>query len=386
MNRAEEKIYRRKDPYLQALDRELQLQALQEALEALEESRHRYAELYDSAPIGYLDMDDRGCIREINLAGASLLRMERARLRGMPMTMLIAKEQCKLFLDHLHECRLHGKKTVVELQLAAHNNVDVRYVQLLSVPIIAEEGTIQYRSAITDITELRLVEQQLRRMERLHLIGEMAAGIAHEIRNPMTTVRGFLQAFLKKQELAGLVPQLTLMIEELDRANHIMTDYLSLAKERRTHKSSHNLNTVIEELLPTLKRDPVLQGGRIITDLSPQLPLVWIDTAEIQQLILNLARNGMEAMDFGGCLTIGTYTRAERVVLFVRDGGAGIPTALQEKLGTPFVTTKDEGPGLGLAICYNIAHRHEADIQFKTSAAGTTFLVSFHKHWIEKDS
>ncbi|HWP96068.1 MAG TPA: ATP-binding protein, partial [Syntrophomonadaceae bacterium] len=106
-------------------------------------------------------------------------------------------------------------------------------------------------------------------------------------------------------------------------------------------------------------------------------PETIIDENEIRQLILNMARNGMEAMPPGGMLTIGTTVDGNKVVLFIKDQGHGMDPGLIEKLGTPFLTTKEKGTGLGMAVCYSIASRNNARIEVETSPAGTTFMVYF---------
>ncbi|CQR73000.1 ATP-binding protein [Sporomusa ovata] len=234
-----------------------------------------------------------------------------------------------------------------------------------------------YRSIITDITERKFMEKEMSRMERLNLIGEMAAGIAHEIRNPLTTVRGFLQSFMRKKEFAQFDSRLNLMITELDRANSIITEYLSLARNKLLDQSLQNMNTIVQKLLPLLESDALLNEKWIVTKLAVDIPDLLLDAQEMRQLILNFVRNGLEAMLPGGQLTIGTYAEAEQVVLYIQDQGIGIPQEIEQKLGTPFVTTKENGTGLGLPICFSIANRHNAKIEVKTGDSGTTFMVKF---------
>lgn len=359
------------------LDLEIQFQAMQDILGELEESRNGYAALYDFAPVGYVTFDDRACIREINLTGAALLGMERSRLLGMPMAVFVDKGSYKIFFDHLRSCRLTGKKVITELRFAAPNAA-VTDVQLISMSLPDTGGQgLQFRTVITDITERKLMEKEITRMDRLHLVGEMAAGIAHEIRNPMTTVRGFLQSFMRRKEFTQFNSQLELMISELDRANSIITEYLSLARTKPVNQSLQSLKAILGTLLPLIESDALLKGMWIITELSGDIPDLILDAQEIRQLILNFARNGLEAMSPGGQLTVGTFREAEQVVLFIQDQGEGIPPELQQKLGTPFLTTKENGTGLGLSICYSIAHRHNAKIDVKTGITGTTFMVKF---------
>lgn len=359
------------------LDLEIQCRAMQETLGELEESRNRYADLYDFAPAGYVTFDEKGCISEINLAGATLLGMERPRLLGMPMSAFFDKGRYKLFFDHLRACRLTGKKVITELEFTPRNAESI-YIQIISMPLPGANGYgSKYRSIIADITERKLMEKEMSRMERLNLVGEMAAGIAHEIRNPLTTVRGFLQFYMMRKEFAQFDSQLNLMITELDRANSIITEYLSLARNKPLDQSSQNLNEIVKNLLPLMESDALINEKWIVTELSANIPALLLDAQEMRQLILNFVRNGLEAMLPGGQLTIGTFAEAEKVVLFIQDQGVGIPTEIKQKLGTPFLTTKKNGTGLGLPICFSIANRHNAKIDVKTGDSGTTFMVNF---------
>ena len=220
-------------------------------------------------------------------------------------------------------------------------------------------------------------EKEMVRLDRLNLVGQMAAGIGHEIRNPLTTVRGYLQLLAARSVNEHQKPTLELMISELDRANSIITEFLSLAKVQEPDLRFENLNGIITNLFPLLQSDAFTQNkdARIILgDIPDFLPL---DAKEIIQLILNLCRNGLEAMDNGGCLTIQTYSTTDEVVLIIEDQGCGIPTEHLTKLGTPFFTTKNQGTGLGLAICYRIAQSNNAKIEVNSSPNGTAFYIRF---------
>lgn len=230
---------------------------------------------------------------------------------------------------------------------------------------------------ITDVTERVELENQVARLDRLYLIGEMAAGIAHEIRNPMTTVRGFLE--LSKSDPANLTPKfISLMIGELDRANSIITEFLNLAKNKVSHKKLQPLNSIIEMLHPLIQAEALRTGKTVLLELEDCAEL-YLDEKEISQLILNLSLNGLEAMKSGGTLTVKTYMEKEEVILEIEDEGKGIKPEHKDTIGTPFFTTKDTGTGLGLAICYSVAERHNAKLDFTTSEKGTTFHVRFSR-------
>lgn len=231
---------------------------------------------------------------------------------------------------------------------------------------------------IIDITEQKQFQKEIARVERLNLVGEMAAGIAHEIRNPIATVKGFLQLYQMKSNIATLHNNVDLMIEELDRANTIITEYLSLAKGRALHLTLRNLNDIITSISPLIKADATMSDKDLIFDLK-KIPEALLDEDQIRQMLLNLCRNGLEAMEPGGTLTISTILQESHILLKIKDQGKGIGPEIKDKIGTPFVTDKENGTGLGLAVCYSVATRHNASITYETSSAGTTFYIKFKK-------
>lgn len=246
---------------------------------------------------------------------------------------------------------------------------------LLSTETILIEGEVCQLNVVTDITERSMLEREMARLDRLNLVGEMAAGIAHEIRNPMTTVRGFLQ-LTKGQPNAPTHEYINLMVHELDRANAIITEFLTLAKNKTADKQRTCLNETIRALYPLIQAEALLSAKDVQLELG-DCPALYLDEKEIRQMILNLALNGLEAMSDSGKLTIRTTLDEEAVMLEVCDQGSGIKPELLEKIGTPFFTTKEQGTGLGLAVCYSVASRHNAVIDIKSGESGTTFVIRF---------
>ncbi|MDD2234815.1 MAG: ATP-binding protein [Desulfitobacteriaceae bacterium] len=227
-----------------------------------------------------------------------------------------------------------------------------------------------------DITEIKRQKQELYRLEKLNLIGQLAAGISHEIRNPMTTIKGFLQIFGSKSKYKEDKESIELMISEVDRANDIISGFLSLAKANLDNDKPQNINRIIKRILPMLQADAYNNNKEVVIDLS-SVPDVLVNENEIKQLILNLVRNGLEATPVPGSVIISTYEDRDKVVLVVKDHGTGIPEEIQDKIGTPFFTTKETGTGLGLAISIGIAQRHKAVFQFETGKNGTVFYIIF---------
>ncbi len=247
---------------------------------------------------------------------------------------------------------------------------------LFSTQLITLQGEPCILMAMIDITDQIRNENELLRLDRLNLIGQMAAGIGHEVRNPMTTVRGFLQILGEKKECVKYQDYFSIMIEELDRANSIITDFLSLSSNKPSNVQVQNLNKIIDDLYPLLQADALNAENCILWVRQPIMDLK-IDKNEIHQLILNLVRNGMEAMEKGGQVTIKTFTDGEETVLSIKDQGTGFNPEVLDKIGTPFLTTKEKGTGLGLATCYSIAERNNARIEVDTSSKGTTIFVRF---------
>ena len=267
------------------------------------------------------------------------------------------------------------------------------YLEMSATPVFDNQGKFQF-GVITsrDITEKRAIEKalyeskeealknkmekEMARLDRLSLVGEMAAGIGHEVRNPMTTVRGFLQLLSTKEECSKYNDYYTLMIEELDRANSIITEFLSLAKDRVVELKVQSLKEIVEYISPLIHADGLLSDKNIHMELE-EVAEVPLDKKEICQLILNLVQNASQAMSPGGTIKIRTLMHNEEIALSVQDDGNGIEPEVLEKIGTPFFTTKDTGSGLGLAVCYSIAARHNAKIEIETGPTGTTFFVRF---------
>ncbi|TWH51985.1 PAS domain S-box-containing protein [Sporomusa sp. KB1] len=264
----------------------------------------------------------------------------------------------------------------LSLRLISKDN-HIIWIENKCVSHYDEKGNLLYLDGIIrDVTARKELERLATRVDKLNMAGVMAASVAHEIRNPLTTVSGYLQIMAREAELHKYENRLVLMLEELNRANTIISEYLLLAKDKRIELKNHCLNTLIKKISPLIEADAAAVNVAVSLKLQ-ELPTLALDENEIRQLILNLVRNGLEAMPRGGILVIGTSFEKKKVVLWVQDQGIGMPEDILQNLGTPFLTTKDTGTGLGLPICYRIATRHHATIDVKTGNQGTTFLIHF---------
>lgn len=266
--------------------------------------------------------------------------------------------------------------SVRNLEIKVRTKLDKERIVLLSSEIIELGGKSCIINIMNDITEHKRISNYITRLAQLNLVGEIAASIGHEMRNPMTSVRGFLQMFMGEELLIPYHDYFSLMIEELDRANQIISEFLSLAKNKTITLEKRNLKQIIEALSPLIAVDAIKQDKHLVLDLE-DIPDLLLDEKEMRQLILNLVRNGLEAMAVGKTITIKTYTRENNVFLEVTDEGSGIEPDIIDKIDTPFFTTKEQGTGLGLPVCHSIAIRHSATIEVKTNPEGTSFIVAF---------
>jgi signal transduction histidine kinase len=204
----------------------------------------------------------------------------------------------------------------------------------------------------------------------------MAASIGHEIRNPMTTVRGYLQMVKQQENRNEVEGTFNLLIEELDRANLIITEFVSLARDKYVDLKINNINEIVAAIQPLLAANAMARDMNVKVNLD-NISDTLLDEKEIRQLLFNICQNGFEAMLPGGTLYINTYMFNNEVILSIKDEGYGIRPELLEKIGTPFMTTKDKGTGLGLSVCYGIANRHGANLDIDTGENGTTISVRF---------
>ncbi|MDQ1002933.1 two-component system, sporulation sensor kinase E [Neobacillus niacini] len=332
-------------------------------------SQQRFRKIFDSSPLlkAILLQKDLTFI-DINASWTSFT--------GYRSNELIhQKINCKHFIDETTGKSIDFYKKIRNKKIKYGTKDGEVRSGLLSTEIIDIDSEPCTLVVLNDITERVHLENEMYRLDRLNLIGEMAAGIAHEIRNPMTTVQGFLQ--LSRNKADHLSPDfIDLMLEELNRANSIITEFLNLAKNKISVKKKQNVNAIIEALSPLIQAEALRSNKQLSLELG-ECPDISLDEKEIRQLILNIALNGLDAMTSNGILTIKTYQDKETVVLQIKDEGKGIDPEVLLKLGTPFFTTKETGTGLGLAICYSVAKRHDAQIDIETGDKGTTFSVVF---------
>ncbi|MFC5651915.1 ATP-binding protein [Paenibacillus solisilvae] len=233
-----------------------------------------------------------------------------------------------------------------------------------------------------DVTNLRSLEKQVLRSDRLAMIGQVAAGAAHEIRNPLTAIRGFVQIFRKTTIERGMNKEAEyteIMLVELDRINELVNEFLMLSKPRKTMNEWVNVESVMREIMPIIASEGLLYGVTVSWTSEGQLPFVTADHEMLKQVYLNICKNGIEAMTQGGELTIKGYTAGEgkerSLVIDFTDTGPGILESIIDRIFDPFVTTKANGTGLGLSVCQRIMHDFGGSIRAVSTEIGSCFTV-----------
>jgi len=358
---------------------EINQQLMNEVLERkqIEEKIFRLASIVESTDDGIIGMTLDGIVIDWNRGAECIYGYTEEEIMGLLVEKLLTPNN-QPELDKIFSTISQGNSVSHYETTCQRKDGQLIDVQLTVSPIKNHNGKIMGASTIVrDVTAQKKIEKEMARMDQMNLVGEMAASIGHEVRNPMTTVRGFLQLLGKKENSEKYTNYIPLMISELDRANQIITEFLSISRTKVTEAARHNLNSIINSILPLIQVDATNAEKCVTTQLSI-VPDLILDDREMRQMILNLARNGLEAMTKGGSLTIKTDFCDNKVILSIQDEGMGIKPELMNRLGTPFLTTKESGTGLGLAVCYGIAERHNAVITVKSSLLGTTFFVKFN--------
>jgi signal transduction histidine kinase len=246
-------------------------------------------------------------------------------------------------------------------------------------PLRNAEGRIIGASRICkDVTDLKKAEERLVLAERLSSLGELTAGVAHELRNPLAGIKINTQILSRKKDLPEMEKKLLNSTQEgIEKIQKIVDDMLHFAKPKPSHFKEEDINEVVRESMAVLQTK--LKKGSIspVFEEGQGLTRVRIDIHQIQQVLINLMLNAMQAMERGGVLTIRTFPEDEGGVgVEVRDTGVGIPRPHLKKIFDPFFTTKSEGTGLGLSISLKILENHGATIDVVSEEGkGSAFTI-----------
>jgi two-component system sensor histidine kinase HydH len=334
----------------------------------LEQTEDYTRQVVANMPNGLLSIDTRGRIVSYNRLSLELLGLQESDVRALNLKTII-DFQASGIDQTLANCR-----PILEREIQHKSKIgEMIPLSMSATPILEEDD--QCRGAVIvlrDLREIKQLEEKVRRSEKLAAIGKLAAGVAHEIRNPLSSIRGFAQFLsqgLKDSPKEQAYAQT--MVSEVDRINRVVTDLLTFARPTTAEAVPADVTELVEHCVRLVQADADSRNitlRRNITDLSK----VRLDTNQLTQALLNLLLNAMQAVESGGTIEIGAALKPsdDRLLLWVEDNGAGIQPDKFEKIFDPFYTTRAKGTGLGLAIVHKIVENHQGEIGVESPPAG----------------
>jgi len=309
--------------------------------------------------------DHHGVIRYISPAITSLLGYEPHDVLDKPATDFLHPDDigAVTFDDGIYECRIQHK--------------DGHHVSFeASIKVVRnDDGDIEQMVGIArDITVRKQAEHYMVLSEKLTVLSQLAAGVAHEIRNPLTAIKGFIRLLQDK------IPEETyyfgIIIDEIARVDLILSELLLLSKSKRTEWEKNNMESILRQVVTLLRSQATLENIEIIESYDDSPLEVWCDENSLKQVVINLIKNAIEAMPDGGKIYLSMKRENNVAVIRIVDQGCGIPPDRLHKIGTPFYTTKKDGTGLGTMISFNIIENHNGKISIESELnKGTTFVI-----------
>jgi PAS domain S-box-containing protein len=318
-------------------------------------------------------VDLEGTIRRPNRAACDLLGLE----DGQAMDDL----DSDALRDRLNAALELGESTVSDEMTVVSPSGEKVPVAVSVSPLREEETILGSVAVLTDLQLIKNLEALVSRQERLAALGQLTAGVAHEVRNPLSIIKACAEILHQKfgdhPEENGLCRDI---LEESNRLSRVVTDFLSFARPAEPSFSTLDLNDTLDQILERMEREGVLQS-RIARKFSDQPVFVEADADQVEQVLLNLVRNAEEATRGEGTITIRTGCSVEegKVWFETQDEGSGMNDETSKRIFNPFFTSKAEGTGLGLSICHRIleAHRGSIEVVESSPSTGTLFRVTF---------
>lgn len=307
-------------------------------------------------------------------AHQALIQRSPSEMEGKSLIPYILLDDALKFKAALKEVLERGDAKTLTIRFM---DMDGRAVvtELTAAPALDENEAITSIVIIArDQTERLTAEEMLRKSERLAAVGQLAAGVAHEIRNPLTTVKGFLQ--IVEQSPADWPRFSPLVRSEVERIESIISEFLVWSKPQFGRRSFHDVVRIMSSVVSVMSTQAVMRGVSIDFNSQGSLPSILCDEVHIKQVFVNIVKNGIEAMPSGGRLSISIGTTEDGISVSVKDEGVGIPPELLSKIGDPFFTTKSDGTGLGMMVTFKIIHDHGGNIDLISDGrSGTTVRI-----------
>ncbi|MEC4676357.1 MAG: ATP-binding protein [Nitrospirota bacterium] len=323
--------------------------------------------IFQSVPSGVISFDRESRITRINSTAAKILGLKESNIAGRRHNEILNSPITDI---------IESNKTVERAEISYTTQTSKRIWLGLTISPLKDSSNniIGQILVFTDLTELKAFQSQMELRERLSSLGEMSAGIAHELRNPMAVISGYTKILSKKVD-NSLMPAIDSISREVAVMDRIITDFLSFARPSELIPYDVDLDEIAVSCIKAIE---VLNRNGNISIRADKLPVIKGDEIQMRQLFSNLFQNAVEAMPDGGSLNISVST-GDSLVISISDTGHGIPDNIRDKIFLPFYTTKERGTGLGLSIAHKIAISHGGSIQVDTGIRdkGTTFILKF---------
>ncbi|GBD91093.1 sensor protein ZraS [bacterium BMS3Abin04] len=331
--------------------------------------------IVESMPNGLISIDKTGAVKTINKNAIKLLGLAGKRVKNKLITELIPS--CEMLKQLVTTNEIKNEQIICNLADGSSIPLSVNTRRLLN----EEAKMIGNVIIFSDLREIKILEKEIERTERLASMGRMAAGIAHEIRNPLSSIKGLAQylrnKFDKKSESREYA---TVMINEVDRLNRVIQDMLNFAKPHEPKLLPINIKEIISHSLRLIETELNTKKVNVILKDDNSLNIALADSDLLTQVFLNLFANAIDAIVVGGLLQISLSEKDNFVVFEISDDGKGIKNENISKIFDPFFTSKQNGTGLGLAIVYRIIEYHNGEISVNSKQDnGTTFIIKLPK-------
>ncbi|MBH0172181.1 PAS domain S-box protein [Fictibacillus sp. 23RED33] len=331
---------------------------------ALRESEAKYRLIAEHSTDLITVIDPSGIIQYVSPSHLPVLGYEDGEIKGAILEM-VHPEDIQSLSDQFMRALVKKEPFQTEFRLL-HKNGDWILLEARGVPVMTKDGHVE--SLVTfarDVTKAKQTEELMLKSEKLSVLGKLAAGVAHEIRNPLTSLKGFTKLLSDADDVIRL-EYLRIMESELNRINDIVGELMLVAKPQAVSFEHTNIQELIYSVVRLLETQAIMKNIQIWVNISDNIPLVYGVENQLKQLFINLLKNAIESMDKDGEIHIKIGTRNDSVLLELKDQGCGIPAERLKTLGEPFYTTKEKGTGLGLMVCFKIIEEHGGAIQFSS--------------------
>lgn len=348
-------------------------------LDILADENERMGTVLDSMLDGIVVCDSAHRPTLLNKSAERLLPLAYLDVYDRPVWESVSDEEIAGFLRET----LESEETRMDREFALDAKGSTRIVSITISPLVREQRIRGNLIHVEEVTDKRRKEAQLRRAENLASLTTLAAGVAHEIKNPLGSLSIHVQLMRKAlkascDERSGAIHRyLDVVDEEIDRLNRIVVDFLFAVRPMDIQPRDTDLNGLLSDLLDFLAPEIERAEVRLERDLSPAVPRLRLDPRYMKQAVLNLVQNALAAMPRGGKLTLSTGRGDDGILLTVADTGTGIPEENLPKIFEPYFTTKETGTGLGLTLTFKIVKEHGGEIAVRSrEGEGTAFTIT----------